>query len=78
MGTFGQEVPQGIANVFLERPDLDIKRVDGGGGTSMYMSGNFNSKEEAKEFLRVCKEAGIVTAVLGTMTNGNITSVETE
>jgi hypothetical protein len=78
MGTFGDDVPQSIANIFLERPDLDIRRVDGAGGSSMYMSGDFTSKEDAREFLNICKSAGITTAAMGTMVNGNITSVETE
>lgn len=75
IGSFEGDIPQDLANLFLERSDLNIKRVEGPNGSSMYVSEAFDSLQEAQTFLDSCFEAGIDSALLGQMKDGEIISI---
>lgn len=75
IGSFEGDIPQDLANLFLERSDLNIKKVEGPNESSMYVSDAFETLEEAQTFLNSCHEAGINTALLGQMKNGEIVSI---
>lgn len=75
LGSYAGDVPQNIANVFLERSDLQIRRVTAPNGVSIYASPEFDTKEAADEFLQLSLDAGVDSAVMGKVVNGKISAV---
>ena len=75
LGSFAGDIPQAMANIFLERPDIKIRRVTAPNGVSIYASPEFDSKAEADEFLKQSRKAGIDSAVMGKVVNGKISAV---
>lgn len=75
LGSYSGDIPQNVANVFLERSDLQIRRVTAPNGISIYASPEFETKAEAEEFLKLSRKAGIDSAVMGKVVNGKITAV---
>ncbi len=75
MGTFSGDIPQEIANVFLERDDLKIRRITSPSGESMYLSPEFENRQEADELLRASREAGITNALMGKSVDGEISLI---
>ncbi len=78
LGSYAGDIPQSIANVFLERSDLQIRRVTAPNGVSIYASPEFETKAEAEDFLKLSKAAGVDSALMGKVVNGKISSVETK
>lgn len=76
LGQFGSEVPQNVADFFLLNQELNIRRIEGPGGQSMYVSPEFVEKTEAERFLQSAKAAGISSALMGTVINGEIKALE--
>ncbi|NEN23731.1 hypothetical protein G3O08_09485 [Cryomorpha ignava] len=76
LGSYAGAVPQNVANVFLERSDLKIRRVTAPNGISIYASPEFESKAEAEEFLKLSLAAGVNSAVMGKVVNGVISAVD--
>ncbi len=78
MGRFSGDVPQELANLFLDRPDLNIRRIEGPGRGAIYVSSELDSREEALEILDVSRKAGVTTAVMGRMVDGEIREIVAE
>lgn len=78
LGSYAGDIPQNIANVFLARPDLKVRRVTAPNGVSIYASPEFDSLQEAKDFLKLSREAGVNSAVMGKLVDGKITEVTAE
>ncbi|MFN2430796.1 MAG: SPOR domain-containing protein, partial [Cryomorphaceae bacterium] len=78
LGSFAGDIPQSLADLFLDNPDWEIKKVEGSNNQSMYIASDFQSKEEAKAFLKTVRDSGIQSAVLGELTNGQISAVGME
>lgn len=76
LASFNEDLPQEVAIFLLERSDVQIRKIEGPGGQSMFVSSEFQSKEEAEQFLSEAKEAGISSAIMGTSVNGQIRSLE--
>jgi hypothetical protein len=76
MGTFIEDVPQELANLFLENKSWGIRKIDGPGNGSIYLSEGIQTIEEAKKLLNECKNLNIRSATIGKMRNGQITSVQ--
>lgn len=76
LGSYAGAVPQNVANVFLERSDLKIRRVTAPNGISIYASPEFESREEAEDFLKLSLAAGVNSAVMGKVVNGSISAVD--
>jgi hypothetical protein len=73
MGNFAGDVPQELADLFLEKKDWGIRKVEAG-GMSMYVSRELESRAEAEKLLEECKRFNIKTAVIGEMVDGKIVS----
>lgn len=78
LGSFGGDIPQSLADLFLENPNWEIKKVEGPNNQSMYITSDFESKDEASEFLRIARDSGVSSAILGELTNGKISAVGTD
>ena len=78
LGSYAGDIPQNVANVFLERPDLKVRRVTAPNGVSIYASPEFDTRKEAEEFLELSRRAGVHSAVMGEVVNGKIRSVSTK
>ncbi|HKL02656.1 MAG TPA: hypothetical protein VJ911_03235 [Cryomorphaceae bacterium] len=78
LGSFGGDIPQSLADLFLENPDWEIKKVEGPNNQSMYIASDFESKNQATDFLRIARDSGVNSAVLGELTNGQISAVGVE
>src|SRR5690606_1320072 len=76
LGSYAGAVPQNVANVFLERSDLKIRRVTAPNGISIYASPEFETKAEAEDFLKLSLAAGVKSAVMGKVINGSISAVD--
>ncbi len=72
VGMFAGDIPQDLANIFLEREDLRIRRVDGPSGGSIYVSPEYDTEQEAQDFLDILYTLGINTAMMGQMKDGSI------
>ncbi len=72
VGMFAGDIPQDLANIFLERDDLRIRRVDGPNGGSIYVSPEYDTEQEAQDFLDILYTLGINTAMMGQMKDGSI------
>jgi hypothetical protein len=78
MGTFVDNVPQELADLFLENKNWGIRKIQGPGSAAIYLSEDIKSLDEARALLKECKKLNISTATLGTMKDGKITSVQIE
>ncbi len=78
LGSYAGDIPQNVANVFLDRSDLQIRRVTAPNGISIYASPEFETKAEAEDFLKLSRKAGIDSAIMGQVVNGKITSVDSK
>lgn len=76
LASFNEDLPQEVAIFLLERSDVQIRKIEGPGGQSMFVSSEFQSKEEAEQFLSEAKEAGITSAIMGASVNGQIKAIE--
>ncbi|MCA1750869.1 MAG: SPOR domain-containing protein, partial [Flavobacteriales bacterium] len=77
LGQFGAEVPQNIADFFLENENLGIRQIAGPAGQSMFVSPEFDDRSRADQFLESARSAGITTAIMGTVIDGEIKALET-
>jgi hypothetical protein len=73
IGQFDSNVPQAVANIILERTDLNIRRMPLDGNTSAYISQTFGSIGDAEGHLKKCIEAGISQASVQELRNGTLT-----
>jgi len=78
MGTFVDDVPQELADLFLENRSWGIRKIQGPGTGAIYLSEDMSSLKEARQLLEECKKLNINTAAIGTMKDGKITSVQNE
>lgn len=78
LGSYAGDIPQSVANVFLERPDLNVRRVTAPNGVSIYASPEFETRAEAEEFLKLSRKAGVQSAIMGKVVNGEISAVDTK
>jgi hypothetical protein len=78
MGMMQGDMPEELANSFMENEDWNIQKTTGPGGQEMYVSPKFTSISEAREFLKLAREAGVESAIMGKMVNGAITEVDIE
>jgi hypothetical protein len=78
MGTFSGDVPQELANLFIENKKWGIRKIQGPGNGAIYLSEEISSLKDARELLNECKRLGVRSASIGTMKNGQITSVQIE
>lgn len=78
MGTFVDNVPQELADLFLENKSWGIRKIEGPGKAAIYLSEDIDTLEEARALLKECEKLNIKTATLGTIKDGKITSVQIE
>jgi hypothetical protein len=78
MGMNQSDIPDELANSFMQNEDWNIQKTTGPGGQEMYISPKFTSLSEAREFLKLAKESGVESAIMGKMVNGSITDVDIE
>ena len=78
MGAFKDDVPRDLADLFLENKSWGIRKIQGPGSTAIYMSEDINSLEEARQLLEKCKKLNIKSAYIGTIKDGQITSVQND
>ncbi len=76
MGTFTNDVPQELADLFLENKSWGIRKIQGPGNGAIYLSEDIQSLEDAKKLLEECKKLNIRSATIGKMKNGQLTSVQ--
>lgn len=76
MGTFVDDVPQELANLFLQNKSWGIRKIKGPGNGAIYLSEDIKSLEDARKLLDECKRLNIKSASIGTMKDGQITSVQ--
>jgi hypothetical protein len=67
LGVFDGAVPQQLANMFLERTDLGIRRLETTGAASVYASPTFAERQSAESYLRMAQEAGATDAYIATV-----------
>lgn len=75
MGRFTTDVPQELANLFLERPELNIRRIEGPGGGAIYVTSELPSRQDALQILEISRRAGVTTAVIGRIVDGEIKEI---
>ena len=78
MGTFVSDVPQELADLFLENKSWGIRKIQGPGNGAIYLSEDKESLEDARKLLEECKKLNIRSATIGKMKNGQLTSVQIE
>jgi hypothetical protein len=78
MGTFVDDVPQELVNLFLQNKSWGIQKIQGPGNGAIYLSKDMPSLDDARKLLEECKNLNIKSAAIGTIKNGNITSVQNE
>ncbi len=78
MGTFVSDVPQELADLFLENKSWGIRKIQGPGNGAIYLSEDTESLEDARKLLEECKKLNIRSATIGKMKNGQLTSVQIE
>ncbi|MCZ4408278.1 hypothetical protein O3Q51_05630 [Cryomorphaceae bacterium 1068] len=76
MGTFASDVPQELADLFLENKSWGIRKIQGPGNGAIYLSEDIETLEDAKKLLEECRKLNIRSATIGKMKNGQITSVQ--
>ena len=76
MGTFAGAVPEELANLFLENEDWGIRRIEFPGAGAIYLTEEMESLKDARTLLEECKRLNIGSASIGTMKDGQITSVQ--
>jgi len=76
MGSYAGAVPEELANIFLENPEWKIRKIEFPGAGAIYLTQEIRSLDEAKRLLDECKRLNIGSASIGTMKNGQITSVQ--
>ncbi len=72
LGRFTGDIPQEVANAFLDQSDLQVKRDTDAEGRTMYYSQSFESKTTAEQYLQIMQHAGIADAGIGTIVDGRI------
>jgi len=72
IGKYSNEVPRELANLFLDRPDLNVRRITDENGISTYLSPEFQSESDAVEYLRAMQTAGIEEARYAAVRGGEI------
>ena len=65
-----------LANLFLENEDWGIRKIEFPGAGAIYLTEEMSSLAEAKKLFEECKRLNIGSASIGTMKNGQITSVQ--
>jgi len=78
MGTFVDEVPQELVDLFLKNKSWGIRKIQGPGGAAIYLTEDLPSIGDAKDLLEECKRLNIRSAAIGTIKNGQITSVQND
>lgn len=78
MGTFVDDVPQELVNLFLQNKSWGIQKIQGPGNGAIYLSKDMPLLDDARKLLEECKKLNIKSAAIGTMKNGNITSVQND
>ncbi|MGB6035128.1 MAG: SPOR domain-containing protein, partial [Cryomorphaceae bacterium] len=78
MGTFTDDVPRELADLFLENKSWGIRKIQGPGNGAIYLSEDMPSLAEAKKLLEECKVLNIKSAAIGIMKDGKITSVQND
>ena len=78
LGSYAGDIPQNVANIFLERSDLKIRRVTAPNGVSIYASPEFDTREAAEDFLKLSKAAGVESALMGKVVDGRISAVDSK
>ncbi len=76
IGKYSNEVPRELANLFLDRPDLNVRRITDDKGLSTYLSPEFQAEKDAIDYLRAMRTAGITSARLAAVRDGEIILVE--
>lgn len=76
IGQFGADVPQNVAEFLLGEDAEGIRQIAGPRGGAMYISPEFSTRAEAEDFLRRARAAGLVTAIMGTVIDGEIKALE--
>lgn len=76
IGQFGNEVPQNVADFLLQADSEGIRQIEGPRGGAMYISPEFSTRAEADQFLEKARIAGLNTAVMGTVIDGEIKALE--
>jgi hypothetical protein len=78
MGTFTDDVPSELADLFLENKSWGIRKIEGPGNGAIYLSQDMPSLADAKKLLEECKALNIKSAAIGIMKGGKITSVQND
>ena len=78
MGTFLDDVPQELADLFLENKSWGIRKIQGSGNGAIYLSQNMPSLAEAQKLLEECKALNIKSAAIGVMKDGKVTSIQND
>ncbi len=76
LGSFSADVPQNVANFSLQRSDLGVRLIRAEDGTRTYASPEYTERRLAQNFLRLAQEAGLETAELRKVEQGQIKALE--
>jgi len=72
LGSFSNEIPSELTELFQNNEEWGIRKVEGEGGRAMYLSEELNSRDSAAKLLEECRALGINSAVIGEMIDGKI------
>lgn len=76
IGQFGENVPQNVAEFLLREDTEGIRQIADPRGGAMYISPEFSTRTEAENFLSRARAAGLSTAIMGTVIDGEIKALE--